>query len=280
MSGTSKSANISPTAHYTGYVWAHNNLGPKAMATQEGQLFYRVMQPVMAVSDAFGGPTLEGLLLARHAVIDHLLHEAIAAGQVGQIVEIAAGMSPRGHQFATRYGADLTYIEADLPGMARRKRQVLAGLPTGPQHRVVEIDALRESGPQSLTEIASDLDPDRGIAIVTEGLLGYLTPEQVAGLWRQIATVSQRFPNGLYLSDLHVAQHNKSLGVKAFSTLLGLFVRGKTYFHFDDSAEAERALRQAGFASASVHRARAFKDTIAAAASPGARTVHIVEART
>ena len=58
------------------------------------------------------------MLLARHHLIDHRLHAAIESGRVGQVIEVAAGLSPRGWRFASRYGSRLTYLEADLPATA------------------------------------------------------------------------------------------------------------------------------------------------------------------
>ena len=111
------SSPISPTAHYTGYVWARNGLSH---------------------------PELE---------------RAIETRGVSQVVEVAAGLSPRGWRFVTRYGERLTYIEADLRDMAARKRGALERMGSlGEHHRVVALDALREDGPESLSAVASELE--------------------------------------------------------------------------------------------------------------------------
>ncbi|HZO77764.1 MAG TPA: class I SAM-dependent methyltransferase, partial [Solirubrobacteraceae bacterium] len=117
---------ISPTAHYTGFVWARNGLSPPSLATPEGRVLFESLQAPMAISDFLGGGTLEAYLLARHRAIDALLQRAIEARGVGQVIEIAAGMSGRGLRFRQRYGDRLLYVEADLPAMAERKRRTLA----------------------------------------------------------------------------------------------------------------------------------------------------------
>jgi O-methyltransferase involved in polyketide biosynthesis len=272
---------ISPTAHYTGYVWAQHGLGPRELATKEGRVLYRGLQPIMAISGALGGPTLEGFLLARHRLIDHLLDQAIEQGPVSQVIEIAAGMSPRGHEFVHRYGERISYIEADLPAMAERKRQALAKLGTlGPSHRVEQIDALRDEGPDSLAALVADLDPHRGVAVISEGLLNYLSPADVKALWIRIASTVRNFRHGLYLSDLHLAGENSGRLDAAFATVLGAFVRGQLHFHFVDAPEAEAALRLAGFDVATLHRPADFADQIAEADTRGARAVRVIEART
>ncbi len=197
---------ISPTAHYTGYVWYAHGHSHEAFATRRGRLMYQALRAPNVAAHALGLPTLEGLLLARHRLIDLRLQQAIEAGEVTQIVEIAAGLSPRGWRFARRYGDALTYIEADLPGMLANKRAILARLGgETPHHRTVEIDALADSGATSIEAVCGALDGTRGTAIITEGLLNYFDREHVLGIWRRIAHALARFPRALYLSDLNLA---------------------------------------------------------------------------
>src|SRR5260370_13887399 len=115
---------ISPTAHYTGYVWFAHGQSHHAFATRTGRLMYEALRAPNAAAHAVGWPTLEGMLLARHRLIDLRLQQAIDAGEVAQVIEVAAGLSPRGWRFRTRYGDRLRYVEADLPGMVHRKRQI------------------------------------------------------------------------------------------------------------------------------------------------------------
>src|SRR4051794_2883428 len=112
---------ISPTAHYTGHVWVRNGLSHPELATLEGRVMFDAIEPAMIASRVVGGPTLERMLLARHRLIDDLLTRSIDDGRIGQVIEIACGMSPRGWRFAERYGDEISYIEADLPDMAARK---------------------------------------------------------------------------------------------------------------------------------------------------------------
>lgn len=153
-------------------MWVRNGLSHPQLATTEGRLLFETVAPAMAVSRALGGPTLEGLLLARHRIIDDLLARAIDDGRVQQVIEVGCGMSPRGWRFVERYSERLTYVEADLPAMAARKRRALDRMgPPSEFHRVAEIDALRDGRAQSVAEVALTLDSGRGLAILSEGLL-------------------------------------------------------------------------------------------------------------
>jgi O-methyltransferase involved in polyketide biosynthesis len=269
--------NISPTAHYTGEVWRRAGLSHPWLGTREGRVMVDALHPLMAVSGVLGGPSLESYLLARHRAIDALLTEAVEHHGVSQVVEIAAGMSARGWRFANRYADAITYVEADLPAMAQRKRRALARIGSlSDAHWVAEVDALRDEGPGSLAELADSLDPGAGLAIVTEGLLGYLPTDAVLALWRRIAAALATFPSGRYVSDLHLGSVQTPV-VRLFRQLLAGFVRGRVYLHFDGAGEAEAALREAGFAAASVRRAGAI---IELPEREQRSTAHILEAST
>jgi O-methyltransferase involved in polyketide biosynthesis len=141
---------------------------------------------------------------------------------------------------------------------------------------VAEIDALRDDGPGSLADLAAELDPGAGLAVVTEGLLGYLSTDAMLALWRRIALTLATFPSGRYFSDLHLGSV-QTPAVRFFRRLLGAFVGGQVYLHFDGAEEAEAALREAGFTAASVRRA----GTIIELPEREERsTAHILEAST
>lgn len=243
-------ASIGPTAHYTGHVWARNGLSHPELDTLEGRVLHAAANAALLPVKLLGGPTIDAFLLARHQAIDDRLEEAIADGRVGQVLEIAAGLSPRGWRFTERH-PELVYVEADLPDMTPRKREALGRIGRPPGHRVVEIDALAAAGPQSLAAVAAaELDPALGTAVITEGLLNYLPRNAVEDLWRRIAPLAE-----VYLSDLFVQEDSPPLLGRAFSGALAAFVRGGVTLHYADADQARAALRAAGFAGVSVRRA-------------------------
>jgi O-methyltransferase involved in polyketide biosynthesis len=274
----SSSARISPTAHYTGYTWLAHGLSHPAFATSTGRLLYRALVPANRVLAAAGQPNLDGLLLARHRLIDALLERAIADGEIGQVIEVACGLSPRGHRFTRAHGDRLTYVEADLPAMAARKRAVLARAGGASRHHhVVEIDATADRGPRSLAGIAETLDPGRGTAIITEGLLNYFPVEAVEGMWGRFAAALTRFPRGRYLADLHLGDAARPLERLA-AGLLGVFVRGRIHFHFHDAAAAAGALWAAGFDDARLRGPEEHEELTGPVDAASARFVRIVDA--
>lgn len=273
------SKNISPTAHYTGYVWTRHGLSHPMLATPQGRLFYRALMPVNAASAAIGGPTLEGLLLARHRVIDDLLAQAIESGRVTQVVELAAGLSARGWRFVQRYGNKITYIETDLPGMATRKRALLAKMGAVPRrHRITEINALAQAGPTSLQSLVATLSKKQGVAVISEGLLNYFSQAVVVGLWTRIAASLQGFPCGLYFSDLHLAQENSGIIGLGARNVLSALVRGRVHMHFANATQARTALCDAGFSHAELQRPNDFLENPSKAVMASAKRVRVISA--
>jgi O-methyltransferase involved in polyketide biosynthesis len=265
------SSRISPTAHYTGYVWARNGLSDPALETIEGRVLFESLRLPMAVSALLGRGTLESYLLSRHRAIDARLERAIDAGRVSQVIEVAAGMSARGLRFKRRYGDRLTYVEGDLPGMVERKRTALGPLAQG--HRIEELDALSDAG---LAAVTGTLDSASGLAIVTEGLLGYLERDQVAGIWSRFAAALRGFREGIYVSDIHIGELQNA-EVRVFRLMLSAFVRGRVHLHFGTEQEVLAALRDAGFTAVEVWRAA---DVVGEARDRAARLAHILEAST
>lgn len=273
----SGSARISPTAHFTGYVWYRNGLGDPALSTRAGRFLAAAFRPIERAARLAGSPALEDILLARHRTIDERLELAIESGQVQQVLEVAAGLSPRGLRFSRRHGDRLLYLEGDLPAMARRKREALArtALPSGAHHVVVDIDVMTEDGPCSLADIAARFfDPSRGLVVISEGLLNYFDRATVERIWARLAGVLSRHRFGLYLSDLHLGNDmDRVRGARAFAVFLSVFARGRVHFHYDDSGQAGRALLAAGFAEA-----RFFPAARPDSGRPA--PVHVLEART
>jgi len=279
MSGGRAAATVSPTAHYTGEVWVKNGLSHPDLETWQGRVLHAALALPNATSKRLGGPTLDGLLLARHRIIDSLLEDLIVGG-VGQVVEVACGMSPRGWRFSERHGDRLLYIEADLPAMAQRKREALEEMGAlSERHRVVDLDVLREGGPDSLEARVEGLDPSAGLAIITEGLLPYFDDETVDKLWARLAKALAGFDKGVYLADLRFAQPNQGLLERSFELGLSAFVRGRVHAYRGDAAAAEAALLAAGFRSARLHRGDEHPAAAEVREDPGAGVLSVIEAK-
>lgn len=276
-----RGARISPTAHYTGHTWVRHGMSDPSLATPTGRLFHSALRPLDRMLSLLGQPTIDGFLLARHRTIDAHLDAAIEAGSISQVVELGCGLSPRGLQFHRRYGHRVTYVEADLPDMAALKRRRLdaAGC-LSDTHRVVAVDAFADDGPHSLSQLAASLDPDRGTALVTEGLVNYFDQTTAESMFHRFAAALEPFPTGLYLSDLYLTTDSDTPLIRVFSTALSAFVRGSvhTYSWTPDAAVA--IFTAAGFRAATVELAANHPAAGSTRRDPGASLVRIVRATT
>jgi len=279
MKNRADSEKVSPTAYATGYLWYRHGLSHPGLLIPEGRRIDRRFRFLIRLIKLISGVSLDALMLARHKGIDAVLTRHIESGKVTQVIEVAAGLSPRGWRFKQRFGGRITYVEADLPKMADLKRGLLdrAKLTT-PGHRVVTVNALTDSGPDSLQALAESLDPNAGTAVITEGLMSYLDPESARGVWRRIAGALARFPHGVYLSDSYVRQDRYGLAMKLFRGAIQRTVRGRMHVHFQTEAEAVEALRAAGFREAHMHPPRDIPETSELGRIPGGDRVRILEA--
>lgn len=274
------SARISPTAYYTGHVWYRNGLASRAFYSRRGHVLFASIQPIIRAASLFNGGLLpETFILQRHRLIDYLLRDALEKRGIKTVVEIASGMSPRGYRFKREFGEGIDYIEADLPAMAANKCRVLekAGFPGG-WHKVVAVDVTVDSGPLCMEEaIGPVLGGSAPVAIVTEGLVHYLSRDTVTRMWRRLAALCS-CSGSLYLTDLHLASTTpKDLFTRAWRGGIHLLTRGKTYLHFTDRDDAERSLVDAGFARSRLHDPNAYADALGLRESARENVVHVLE---
>ena len=234
------------------------------MATSTGWWLYHGLSPALALAKFVGAPSLEKMLLSRHLIMDYLVSDAIESGLVEQVLELASGLSPRGLRFVDRF-PQLSYVESDLPKMAFRKSHLLESHSraseknANPLHRVVALDILKSSGENSLEGVLDSLDPSKGTAVISEGLVNYFPRAQVETLWARIATGLRSRSGGLYLSDLHTGDDIRgALGAQAFITALEIFARGNVSVEFQNSQEVELSLAQAGFTDSSLLTTKEF----------------------
>lgn len=281
MSKETSTDRVSPTAHATGYLWYRHGLSDAALVTPRGKRLDRGFRALTGLTKKLSGVSLDALMLARHKGIDAVLCEAIDAGRVTQIIEVAAGLSARGWRMRQRYGDRIHYIETDLPDMVQTKRQLLedAGL-LGPRHQIVVLDALAPRGARSLGAIARTLDPKKGTAIITEGLMNYLPPQAADAFWKRAAKTLSGFRHGVYLSDAYLTRENRNLAMLAFGAVLQAFVRGRMHVHFQTEARAIDHLERCGFSDVRLHTPASIPAAAEHARVRGGSLVRILEART
>ncbi|SFD23956.1 O-Methyltransferase involved in polyketide biosynthesis [Pseudomonas citronellolis] len=248
------SAHITPSAHYTGYVWFRHKLAEPAFATAFGRWVHGCMAPIAWGARLGFGLNIEDFLLQRHLLIDARLRQAIEQRGVTQVVEIACGLSPRGRRFRQRY-PQLDYLEADLPPMAARKSALLQGQGwLDERHRVHPVDILAEDGPHTLAALFAQLDRQRPVVVITEGLVNYFQRPLIEGFWTRLAAVLADFPAATYLTELYpdLREHPRYRQIRWGVGLIGRLTRGGYPLHYRSEAEIAAAFRGCGFAGVEV----------------------------
>lgn len=254
---------ISVSAHYTGYVWYKHQLSAPAFATTAGRWAYRALTPINALLKGLAGANIDTFLLQRHLVIDHQVEQLINQHGITQIIELAAGLSPRGYRLTQKY-PELTYIETDLPAMAARKQQLLAQVTTTASHRVTACNILQTADEQSLAALFQQLDTSQPTLVISEGLVNYFELPVIRSVWQRLATQLAAFPVGVYVTDLYpdLQEHPSYRYVQWAQKLVGFFTRGQWPLHYRSDADIKQGFQEDGFAQVSVLNPSQLYDTV------------------
>ena len=142
-----------------------------------------------------------------YAPIFEIRYKSIAArlraSGMDQVLELASGLSLRGLAM-TEENAGLTYVETDLAALTAEKRTLVAGLRR--RHRLPEHDRyqMRIANALELPELwdaTVSFNRSRPLAVVSEGLLQYLSTEELEQVARNVHTLLEAFaPGGLWLT--------------------------------------------------------------------------------
>ncbi len=280
MKNKNDTSSISFTAHYTGYVWHHYGLSGPAFATTRGRVFYTLLLPFESLARCVIGSDIKTTLLQRHFLIDRELETLIATHPDLQILEIACGLSPRGHRFTQKHRG-IHYVEADLPGMVARKQPLLASLHSlSDAHRIVRCNILEKGSDDSLENvIAREFDPKRPLIIITEGLVNYFDLTTISAVWQRMAAALHSFPLAGYITDVYpeVQGHRFAGVIRASNKSLRVVSRSRFTLHFSSDAEAGRHFAGLGFASVTVLNPD--HEKTAAPAAQGGAIVRVISTR-
>ncbi len=118
-------------AYFTSHAWVEAGFDyADLFETKQGRLMFKALEPVMRLF-GFLGPAVR--LHNEYLFVRHFAHEArLRQIRPSCIVEIGAGLSPRGIAFASA-DPDLRYIEVDLPNMVAAKRSALGDFQDAPE---------------------------------------------------------------------------------------------------------------------------------------------------
>lgn len=121
-------------------------------------------------------------MIVRTAVMDEIIERSVNEEGCDGVLSLGAGLDTRPYRLDLP--ASLVWIEADLPGISAYKREKMAGEDPICALELAEVD-LADEGQRTEFLRRAGRAATR-ILVVTEGLLGYLEPDDVAALARDL----------------------------------------------------------------------------------------------
>jgi methyltransferase (TIGR00027 family) len=178
--------NISDTARWVAVYRAMETERPDAifrdpfaarLAGEKGQAIVDSMKRGRAMAWA---------MIVRTAMFDQIILDRVRNGQVDTVLNLAAGLDARAWRLAVP--STLRWIDVDLPEILDYKTEMLKDEKPVCRYEAIRMDLTDVPKREALF---SQIGAGSGrVLVVTEGLLVYLTPEQVGTLARDLHTPS------------------------------------------------------------------------------------------
>ncbi|HTE45739.1 MAG TPA: class I SAM-dependent methyltransferase [Gemmatimonadaceae bacterium] len=128
------------------------------------------------------GRAMAWAMIVRTSVFDEIILDRIRIGGVDTVLNLAAGLDARAWRM--KMPASLRWIDVDLPGILDYKTEILKDEQPVCRYEAIRLDLTDAPKRQALlSQIGRE---SSRVLVVTEGLLIYLTPEQVGSLARDL----------------------------------------------------------------------------------------------
>ena len=153
------------------------------------------------------------------------------------VVEVAAGLSPRGLTYARRW-PEVPYLELDLPDMVAAKNAHLKSQAMPQNFHLAACDILADDFIQRLPIKPAQ---DQKLLVITEGLLPYLSFAEKRQAWRNLHALLQlASPASRYLFECYPAERvmPHSLAARSGLKLASLLVGRRLQDNFFASDQA------------------------------------------
>jgi len=187
------------------------------------------------VSDAFK-PKQVVTIEARYKLLDKLVLENCS----GQVLELAAGLLPRGYLFSKK---GITYVETDLANLATQKKRMYKSIfPKLPNTLFLEkADATKR---KDLTRVARHFDKKKPLVVTHEGLLRYLTFEEKALVAKNIHLLLEEFGGVWITCDITLKKMLPKSTLRKIKKRIGMDVSKNA---FKSVKHAKRFFSELGF---------------------------------
>jgi len=200
---------------------------------------------------------------ARYKVTDRILAEY----DMTQVLEIAAGLSPRG--LSMTRNPDVVYVVTDLPEMLEVEETIAETIIAKSNgHRSnLHFQAANALDMESLSKAATAFKSDRPLAIIAEGLLPYFNRREQGVLAGNIHEVLGKYDGLWIVTEAHTKQYWQEISqlddklmqkrLSAISSSTGSNVQNNV---FADKNDMERFFGKAGFKMEEYSHTRVLED--------------------
>jgi methyltransferase (TIGR00027 family) len=124
-------------------------------------------------------------MIVRTAVMDEMIIHRVRNSDVDTVINLAAGLDTRAWRLALP--RSLRWFDVDLPEMVEYKMTAMRDEPPTCQYEALAVDLTSDAARDEVLRRVGGVA--RTALVVTEGLLVYLAPEQVASLARALHAV-------------------------------------------------------------------------------------------
>lgn len=170
--------NISDTALWVAYYRAMESARPDAIFRDPFALRLAGERGEQIVDNVKGGRRMAWAMIVRTAVFDEIILDAISSYGVDTVLNLAAGLDARAWRM--KLPPALRWIDADLPGILDYKTVTLRDSKPVCEYEAVAIDLTNDAERSALFQRVGASSATT--LVVTEGLLIYLTYDQVTSL--------------------------------------------------------------------------------------------------
>lgn len=174
--------NVSDTARWVAVYRAMETARPDAIFRDPYAVRLAGERGVQIVEEMKRGRAMAWPMIVRTAVMDEMILDRIKQGGVDTVLNLAAGLDARAWRLPLP--AQLHWIDVDLPAITEHKASLMRDEQPVCRYEAIAADlttaALRDALFSQVGRAA------RAMLVITEGLLVYLSPEEVESLSRAI----------------------------------------------------------------------------------------------
>ena len=177
--------NVSDTARWVAVYRAMETRRPDAHFRDPFAERLAGAQGQAIVDSMKSGRQMAWAMIVRTASIDALVMDAVQNKKVDLVVNLAAGLDAR--PWRMKLPASLRWVDVDLPGILDYKLGLIGNEKTHCHYEAIKVDLTDSAKRQAVLQQLGN-SAQRAL-VIAEGLLIYLTPEDVRGLANDIAAV-------------------------------------------------------------------------------------------